>query len=590
MIYYLASIPRSGSTLLASLLGQRKDTFVSKTSNLSDTLGAVVKVFEDAPATKAGGCDKEELFRTLKSIVVEKYSKVKEPIIFDKGRKWPHPDIMETMENVMGEPVKIVATVRPIAECVASFYTVDNKSNPGKFTGVKDWMKKSQLMDHFMDSYKAFEEGYEKHPERFCLIEYDNLVENTQHELDRVASFLGIEPVAFNPHIDQVGEDDNVWMVKDLHKLDTTIGKTELDAEEVLGKELFYLFQGGEFWSDKPAPAREPQPLDISLAAGLRGNFDKAFEILTHEAKINPENNRVAFNLGWYEMRKGNYNKGHKFLNRRRAENVFGNRHIGTSKPIWNGERGVNVLMELEGGFGDQFRAIRYAKMVQDYDCNVVISGSLSLAPVLMQVEGVNAIVRHEAALGVHHDYWLPSMSASLAFDEEYSDIDGSAYIPRLCESEGKIGVNWSGNPMFEHQQHRLFDPQLMFDAVKDEDCICLQKDVEVYGETAGLVVTPSWMETPSLEEWKDTQMAISRCDLVISSCTSVAHLAGAMGIETWIVVPILPYYLWALPGNTTPHYDSVTLFRQEKYGNWNAPFKTMTEQLKLNLKQKVAA
>jgi hypothetical protein len=52
------------------------------------------------------------------------------------------------------------------------------------------------------------------------------------------------------------------------------------------------------------------------------------------------------------------------------------------------------------------------------------------------------------------------------------------------------------------------------------------------------------------------------------------------MGIETWIVVPILSYYLWALPGNQTPFYNSVTLFRQKKYGDWSAPF----DEIKTNL------
>ena len=110
-----------------------------------------------------------------------------------------------------------------------------------------------------------------------------------------------------------------------------------------------------------------------------------------------------------------------------------------------------------------------------------------------------------------------------------------------------------------------------MFDAVKDEDCISLQKE---------LGKPPDWMEQPSLETWKDTQLAISRCDLVITSCTGVAHLAGAMGVETWVVVPVLPYYLWALPGDKTLHYDSVILFRQKKYGCWKAPFKKIKQAL----------
>jgi hypothetical protein len=53
------------------------------------------------------------------------------------------------------------------------------------------------------------------------------------------------------------------------------------------------------------------------------------------------------------------------------------------------------------------------------------------------------------------------------------------------------------------------------------------------------------------------------------------------MGVKTWIVVPILPYYLWAKPGSKTEWYDSVTLFRQEAYGDWGGPFRKIKQQLK---------
>ena len=62
------------------------------------------------------------------------------------------------------------------------------------------------------------------------------------------------------------------------------------------------------------------------------------------------------------------------------------------------------------------------------------------------------------------------------------------------------------------------------------------------------------------------------------------------MGVETWIVIPILPYYLWALPGNRTPYYDSVTLFRQEKFERWEEPFNKIKEQLKNPDEIKIAA
>ena len=82
------------------------------------------------------------------------------------------------------------------------------------------------------------------------------------------------------------------------------------------------------------------------------------------------------------------------------------------------------------------------------------------------------------------------------------------------------------------------------------------------------------------MKTWRDTAEIISGLDLIITSCTSVAHLSAAMGKPTWIIVPALSYYMWVLPGNKSPWYDSVTLYRQTEYNNWNAPF----EQLKKDL------
>jgi hypothetical protein len=589
MIYFLASIPRSGSTLLASLLGQREDTYVSPTSNLGELMGSVVQSWENNPATQAGECKKDQLYDILQGIMQRHYLPMDQEIIFDKGRMWPSPTIMKTMEKVTGEPIKIVATVRPIAECIASFYEIDMQDDGFPITTdslvpkptVKEWIKTSQLYQHLMTSYQVLKEGYEKYPTQFCLVEYDDLVSSPQGVLDRISKFIGVEPIDYNPAIDQVEENDNAWGVKDLHKLESTIQPNKNNARKILGEELYEHYQGGEFWNDNPEPVREPKPIDIALEAGLHGRFDKGWEILSHQHKNNPDDNRIAFNLGWYEMMRGNLNKGHRMLDRGRPENVFGTPNIGFNKPLWNGQRNKKILVEMEGGFGDQFYAMRHIKtLVDQYQCEVIVGGCMPLAPIMRQIEGVTAIVEHEGSHHVDCDYWVPSMSLEVPLGIEFSDVDGASYIPRLCESERKVGVKWSGNPMFEHEQHRLFPSELMFNTVNDEDCISLQKDVAQHGETDGLVAVPSWMETVPLDTWTDTQMAISKCDLVVTSCTGVAHLASAMGVETWVVVPILPYYLWALPGNKTPHYDSVTLYRQEKYGCWEAPFKKIKQDL----------
>ena len=316
--------------------------------------------------------------------------------------------------------------------------------------------------------------------------------------------------------------------------------------------------------------------LDQQLAAGLRGDFEEGWRI----AQLLPENDpRAAFNRGWYLLQRGELLAGHNLMDAGRGINVFGNRHIGSTLPIWRGEPGV-VLLNLEGGLGDQIHGVRWAREIERRGCRVVVACSSQLAELFIDVEGVSAVVQHEAACGVYHNYWLPSMSAVVALKYEYEDLRGDPYIRQRGSSLGKlggrIGMRWCGNPKFEHEQHRLFPSRLLFDAVRSmgaSEYLSLQRD-------EGAEDRPGWALEVPLGTWVETAEAISACDLVVTSCTSIAHLAGALGVPTLIVVPVLSYYLWALPGPVTPYYNSVTLFRQEKHMDWTAPFANMVRSV----------
>jgi ADP-heptose:LPS heptosyltransferase len=92
------------------------------------------------------------------------------------------------------------------------------------------------------------------------------------------------------------------------------------------------------------------------------------------------------------------------------------------------------------------------------------------------------------------------------------------------------------------------------------------------------------------MKSFEDTASIIQGLDLVITSCTSIAHLSAALGKETWVIVPIMPYYAWSAPGDKSVWYDSVRLFRQEKYGEWDAPLKAIRSALEDKLRLKLAA
>ena len=323
------------------------------------------------------------------------------------------------------------------------------------------------------------------------------------------------------------------------------------------------------------------QLIDKQLQAGLQGDFKTGWEIAQILEKQNPTEPRAAFNRGWYYLRQGKLLKGHALLDFGRGIDVFGNRHIGSPKPILKRGNKGTVLLNLEGGLGDQIFNYRYAFDIKKLGNQVIVVCSNELAEMFSENFPV---VNHSGALNVYHDYWVPSMSSNVVLGYEYKDLSGKPYINKTAEAiKGRIGVRWSGNPQFEHEQHRFFPADLMFDAVEGYDCVSLQRDKDTE-------LKPDWMPQADVSNWKATRKSISKCELVITSCTSVAHLSAAMGVQTWIVVPILSYYLWALPQNKTPYYDNVTLFRQEKYGTWESPFENIKENLKCMHTLKMAA
>jgi len=370
-----------------------------------------------------------------------------------------------------------------------------------------------------------------------------------------------------------------VWKIDGLHDVRPVVGKQEYSAREVLGDKVFDYYQGGEFWKGQPEPIRNKDALDIQLEASLRGDIETSENMINALRISRPDCNRVAFNSGWYSLKNGRLQEGHELLDRGREEDVFGNK-CASRMPKWSGEKST-VLLNLEGGLGDQIHGYRYARNIAAKAQRVIVSCSSELAPLFAEDFPV---VQHEAALGVYHDHWVPSMSAVRPLGYEYSNLNGSSYIQRTAQAiPGRVGVRWAGNPQFEHQQHRLFPPELMFDVVKGFNCVSLQRD-------EGADLKPNWMPQAEVSNWEATRKSVSECELVITSCTSIAHLAGAMGIEVWIILPILPYYLWALPGNKSPYYDSATLFRQEQYGDWSGPFKSIKEKLKCMHMLKMAA
>jgi hypothetical protein len=329
-------------------------------------------------------------------------------------------------------------------------------------------------------------------------------------------------------------------------------------------------------------------PLDIALTASINGHPDLSEDVLRSYKDQNDP--RVVFNLGWHEIRHGNLKKGLQMMDAGRFINCFGLPRIPGI--IWKDQDLSNktLLFRLEGGFGDQIINFRFAKFFEEKGARVIVSCDPKLKA-LFNLHGF-ICVDNEHVSGVHYDYWVPAMSAAHILGYDQDTLPGSPYLtaqPRnLCVKPGtlKVGIRWSGNLQFEHEQHRRFDPQPLIELheMSGVTLYSLQRDENLID---GL---PFSDLRDQMKTWEDTAAIISDLDLVITSCTSIAHCSAALGKETWVIVPILPYYTWAVNSDTSVWYNSVKIFRQKEYGKWDEPLKAVKDALEKRLKLQVAA
>ena len=334
--------------------------------------------------------------------------------------------------------------------------------------------------------------------------------------------------------------------------------------------------------------------LDQQLNANIRGDFKRGWEISEELWRIDPTDDRTAFNRGWHLLAMGDLQGGMELIDRGRNINVFGSKPLASIRPMYDPRKhslaGKTLILRSEGGLGDEIIHARFARDFAAKGAKVVMAAHSSLAPLFARMPGVAAVAQSGNELGVYHDYWVPGMSAVRFTDHTYETLSGEPYLTALPErvamwknviraepNQLKIGIRWSGNPEFEHEQHRRFAPELLIN-------LCRVPGVKMFSfqkDTDTVALPPEVTDLQLfLSNWEDTAGALSNLDLVITSCTAVAHMAGALGIETWVIAPILPYYIWALPGDRSPYYNSVRLFRQTRFNDWTEPFDNLRTAL----------
>lgn len=575
-LHFLSGVPRSGSTVLAAILNQNPMTHVSTTSGLGAALDGLATAWHQTRLLVENDPERHKLANTMRGVIDAFYETTDKPVVIDKARNWPIPVIMHAMAQVLGRKPKIIATVRSVPDCMASFVRVAKPEN------LDEFVINGSLANHLKGSYLTLQSGYEYDPESFLFVEYEDLLADPKAQFDRIHAFLDLPAFDYDfANIDgtPVKEDDeNLHGYAGLHDIKPVLERQHNESPKDVLKHHYPQFCQPEFWLERPRTVPELHDLDLQLAASKMGDFAEGWRLCQKIEKEEPENHRAAYNRGWYMLRQGQIQKGYQLMDRGRIVGVFGNSKPNVPTQPWDGKSKGIVMLYLEGGLGDQIHQVRYAKSIAERGCKVIVSCTGPLASLFTDVAGVSAVIQHEASFGIYHDFYVQGMSAVVPLGFELDDLSGKPYLTKPKAIRGhkkRIGLRWQGQMAFENEHQKKFPYDLMFNAVKDADAefISLQRD-------EGADSCPSWVKQVPLDSWEDTRNAVASCDLVISSCTSVSHLSAAMGVETWVVTPVMPYFLYALEGETCPYYDTMKLMRQEVFGDWTAPFEKIKERL----------
>ncbi len=273
------------------------------------------------------------------------------------------------------------------------------------------------------------------------------------------------------------------------------------------------------------------------------------------------------------------------------------------SQPRWDGSalQGRTILLHAEQGLGDTLQFIRYAPLVKACGGTVVVCVPAALLPILKTVVGIDYLVSENLPLP-HIDVQAPLLSlpeimgttaetipATVPYLEPVPDLV-DRWRGKLQHLSGmRIGIQWQGRPRstsYQGDMHRAI-PLDTFEILARVDgltLVSLQKGAcaeQVSRVKQRFQVHELESNFDSLSgAFMDTAAVMKSLDLVITSDTAVAHLAGGLGVPVWVALPSAPDWRWLGAGSRSRWYPTMRLFRQTTWGDWHSVFTEMAEKL----------
>jgi hypothetical protein len=263
----------------------------------------------------------------------------------------------------------------------------------------------------------------------------------------------------------------------------------------------------------------------------------------------------------------------------------------------WNGRpfRGT-LVVHHEQGLGDTLLVSRYLPWAAKQSDKLLLICPPSLAPLLANPQWEIVTDRDAAPAPSETVRYCAAMDLLRHADAEPSQLSGKPYlqVPTAYAEKHRsllpqkrtfhrVGIVWSGSPTFSYNHRRAVSVELLLRLVQvpQVKLFSLQK-----GEPAKQLLQPGMGVLVKdladlLDDFADTAAVLRHLDLLVTTDTSVAHLAGALGVRTWLLLAHRADWRWIDHDDRTPWYDSVKIFRQKTPGDWDEVMKNVVADLK---------
>lgn len=337
-----------------------------------------------------------------------------------------------------------------------------------------------------------------------------------------------------------------------------------------------------------------------NLGAALKDQkqLDEAEALLRGATILDPDNIDLKWNLAIVLLTAGKFEEGWSAYEARRSLPGFA---VKPQKiPPWPGTplRGKRLLVHAEQGFGDAIQFCRYLNFLPDDADDIVFQVPERLLP-LMRSLSADVTLTGDAKTRIRCNVEAPLLSlphlvgpaapmAPEAGGYLEPDPDRLAqWTSRLTGHDGpSIAISWQGNPDYRYDRSRSIPLQAFepLTASPERRLISVQQ-----GPACSQIEPLAWRDRilhlgddiDQESAFIDSAAILATVDLVITSDTVIAHLAGALGVPVWVALAHVPDWRWGVTGTTTPWYPTMRLFRQETAGDWNSVFAEIDTALK---------